>query len=73
MLSAPFVVGPITPCSRSVLVRGQLPGAFVTIFANNVLVGSAAVGTPEALVPLLPGVALLDGRPADVVIMLRAL
>jgi hypothetical protein len=47
MLSAPWVVGPITPCSRYVRVEGLLPRATVRLFQD----GATEIGTTAALLP----------------------
>ena len=39
-LLSPRVIGPLSECSGSVRVQGQLTGSMVTIFANGSVVGS---------------------------------
>jgi hypothetical protein len=62
MLLAPTVVPPITPWSRSIRVKGQRTGAEVTLFADDTRVGAATVVSPDAFVPLDPGVVLKAGQ-----------
>jgi hypothetical protein len=62
MLSAPWVVGPITPCSRYVRVEGLLPRATVRLFrAGGVQIAEAAAKLPFELIRLDAAVKLEPG------------
>ena len=62
MLSAPWVVGPITPCSRYVRVEGLLPRATVRLFQDgNIPIGTTAAQLPFELVQLDASVQLEPG------------
>jgi hypothetical protein len=62
MLSAPWVIGPITPCSRYVRVEGLLPRATVRLFrAGGVQIGEAAAQLPFDMIPLDAAVQLEPG------------
>jgi hypothetical protein len=58
-LLPPRVIGPLSECSGSVRVQGQLTGSTVTIFANGVSVGSGLANWPDQTfvlsMPLAPG------------------
>ena len=62
MLSAPSVVGPITPCSRHVRVEGLLPRATVRLFQNGTMpIGMTTAQMPFELVQLDATVQLEPG------------
>ncbi len=51
-LLPPRVVGPLSECSGSVRVQGQLTGSTVTVFANGTVVASGAATWPDQTFPL---------------------
>jgi hypothetical protein len=55
MLSAPVVVPPVTPWSKSLRVKNQLRDAVVSIFADGKRIGGAFATSPDMFVPLDPG------------------
>ena len=62
MLSAPWVVGPITPCSRFVLVEGLLTRATVRLFRDGTVpIGKTAAQFPFEFVELDSSVELEPG------------
>jgi hypothetical protein len=67
-LTAPLVVAPVTPCSRSVRVQGQSAGATVEVFAvvratgATRSVGKAIVSSTNELVQLSAGIQLEPGE-----------
>src|SRR5829696_862518 len=62
MLSAPLVVPPATPWSRSLRVKNQKQGAVVAIFADGQRIGGALASSPDIFVPLDPGFQLQAGQ-----------
>ena len=57
MLSAPWVVGPITPCSRYVRVEGLLPRATVILYKEGTIkIATAAAQLPAELIKLDAGI-----------------
>ncbi|MBV8730442.1 MAG: hypothetical protein JO336_11615, partial [Acidobacteriia bacterium] len=60
-LLPPVVVGPISECSSSVRVQGQLIGATVDIFSNGSNVGTGVATWTDQVFPLKGGVALAPG------------
>jgi Domain of unknown function (DUF1929) len=51
-LLPPRIVGPLSECSGSVRVQGQLSGSMVTIFADGVIVGTGTASWPDQTFPL---------------------
>lgn len=51
-LLSPRVIGPLSECSGSVRVQGQLSGSTITIFADGVAVGSGTASWPDQIFPL---------------------
>ena len=46
-LLPPRVIGPLSECSESVRVQGQLTGSTITIYADGVAVGSGTASWPD--------------------------
>ena len=59
-LLPPRVIGPLSECSTSVRVQGQLTGSIVTILANGVPVGSGVATWPDQTFPLSGVLAAAD-------------
>jgi Domain of unknown function (DUF1929) len=51
-LLPPRVIGPLSECSGSVRVQGQLTGSTVTVFANGAVVGIGTASWPDQTFPL---------------------
>jgi hypothetical protein len=51
-LLSPRIIGPLSECSGSVRVQGQLTGSTVTIFANGAVVGTGTAAWPDQTFPL---------------------
>ncbi|MGE0469512.1 MAG: galactose oxidase-like domain-containing protein [Nitrospira sp.] len=51
-LLPPRVIGPLSACSGSVRVQGQLSGSTIIIFADGVAVGSGTASWPNQIFPL---------------------
>lgn len=51
-LLPPRVIGPLSECSGSVRVQGQLTGSMVSIFADGVIVGTGTASWPDQTFPL---------------------
>ena len=51
-LLPPRVIGPLSECSGSVRVQGQLTGSMVTIFADGAIVGTGTASWPDQTFPL---------------------
>ena len=51
-LLPPRVIGPLSECSGSVRVQGQLTGSTVTVFADGVPVGTGTASWPDQTFPL---------------------
>jgi hypothetical protein len=68
-LLAPRVLGPLSECSRTVLVSNVTPGATVTLFVNRGgiirRVGHQLFSNTQGLVPLDPGEELAAGDQVD--------
>src|SRR5919202_5619825 len=60
-LTPPKIIGRLTPCSSAVLVRNQLSGSLVEIFADDVKVGGKSTSGPDDFVVLDTGVTLTAG------------
>ena len=60
-LLPPVVLGPLSVCSSSVRVQGQLIGATVTLFSNGVNVGHGVATWTDQAFPLNGGVTLAAG------------
>ena len=60
-LLPPVVVGPISECSSSIRVQGQLVGATVNLFSNGNNVGSGVATWADQVFPLKGGVTLTPG------------
>src|ERR1017187_1327557 len=60
-LLPPAVIGPLSECSSSVRVQGQLIGATVHLVANGVPVGSGVATWTDQVFPLAGGAALAPG------------
>jgi hypothetical protein len=60
-LLPPAVIGPLSECSSSVRVQGQLIGATVRLVANGVPVGSGVATWTDQVFPLAGGAALAPG------------
>ena len=61
-LLPPAVVGPLSECSSSVRVQGQLIGATVDIYSNNVHVANGVATWTDQVFPLSPGQTLPPGH-----------
>ncbi len=61
-LMQPVVVGPLSELSSSVLVRGQLPGATVTVETGSRTVAKGIAKSGEQRFPLLGGTTLSRGE-----------
>jgi PLAT/LH2 domain len=57
-LMRPFVVGPLSELSASVRMRGQLPGATVSVHSSSRVVATGVAGSADQRFPLLWGVTL---------------
>jgi hypothetical protein len=60
-LLPPAVVGPLSECSSTVKVQGQLIGATVNVFSNGVHVATGTASWTDQTFPLLPGKHLSPG------------
>ena len=60
-LTPPNIVGRLTPCSSAVLVRNQLSGSLVEIFADGIKVGSKSASWSNDFIVLNTGVTLTPG------------
>ncbi len=61
-LFPPRVIGPISPCNTFVLVKGQIPGNDVRVFADGSLVASGLATAVEQFFDLIPGIVLLPNQ-----------
>jgi photosystem II stability/assembly factor-like uncharacterized protein len=60
-LTPPKIIGRLTPCSSAVIVRTQLSGSLVEIFANDVKIGTKSGSSPDDFVVFDSGVILAAG------------
>lgn len=61
-LLSPRVIGPLSECSTSIEVRGQLTGSKVQIFADKALVAEGTATWSEQTFPLISGKNLKPGQ-----------
>lgn len=61
-LLPPLIAGPLSECSRSVKVQGQLTGAHVKVYSGGRLVADGVAPWSDHDFPLLPGESLRPGE-----------